>query len=492
MTKSAVPPVRIRQLTHVEPNADGKYVVYWMTAFRRANHNFALEHAIEFASTHQRPLVVVEALRMRYRWASDRFHRFVIDGMIDNERSFTDSSVLYYPFLETSQQSGHGLVEELARDACLLVADDFPCFFHPTLYSRIVSKWPVAVELVDSNGILPMRAADKTFTVAHSFRRFLQKELPKHLESFPSKNPLSKVDLPKANKLIAKTQKRWPPAKLKEYAEGTKHFDRFEIDHTVAPVDYAGGSVAAKHCLDRFVKSRLAKYDTDRNIPDLEGASQLSPYLHFGHISAHEVFEAVMAKVKWKPDKIKKPNGKALGYWGATQQAEAFLDELITWREIGFNMCHREADYDQYASLPEWAKTSLAAHAKDKRPTIYTLEQLDQSQTYDDLWNAAQNQLVQEGRIHNYLRMLWGKKILEWSPSPKVALEYMIHLNNKYAIDGRNPNSYSGIFWVLGRYDRAWGPVRKIYGKIRYMTSDSTRRKFAVKKYLEKFGGPKS
>jgi deoxyribodipyrimidine photo-lyase len=462
-----------------------------MTAFRRRAYNFALQHACEIASNLGKPLIVIEALRMRYGWASDRFHRFIIDGMIQNECSFRDSPITYYPFIETTKLSGHGLIEALARDACVLVADDFPCFFHPTLYSRIVSKWPVAVHLVDSNGILPMRTADRTFTVAHSFRRFLQKELPRHLDSFPQRDPLAKIDLPRSAKSLADIQKQWPTTNLNDYADGTKNFDRFLIDHSVPPVDYQGGPIAAAECLHGFIKHRLSKYDTDRNIPDLDGSSQLSPYLHFGHISAHDVFEAVMAKAKWNRTKINKPNGKAIGYWGATPQAEAFLDELITWREIGFNMCGREPDYDRYASLPEWAKTTLATHSKDKRPTIYTLEQLERAQTYDDLWNAAQNQLVRQGRIHNYLRMLWGKRILEWAPSPKVALEYMIELNNKYAVDGRDPNSYSGIFWVLGRYDRAWGPERKIFGKVRYMTSDSTRKKFPVKEYLKRFAPPK-
>jgi deoxyribodipyrimidine photo-lyase len=150
-------------------------------------------------------------------------------------------------------------------------------------------------------------------------------------------------------------------------------------------------------------------------------------------------------------------------------------------------MCSLRSDYDQYDSLPAWAKQTLAEHADDPRPWVYSLEQLQRSQTHDRLWNAAQRQLAREGRMHNYLRMLWGKKILEWSPSPRAALDSMIELNNKYALDGRNPNSYSGIFWVLGRYDRAWGPERPIFGKIRYMSSDNTARKFSVKRYLENY-----
>ena len=176
------------------------------------------------------------------------------------------------------------------------------------------------------------------------------------------------------------------------------------------------------------------------------------------------------------------------GFWNAGPAAEAFLDQLCTWREIGFNMCQREPNYDRYESLPAWARKTLADHEADPRPKLYSFEELEQGRTYDQLWNAAQMQLVREGRIHNYLRMVWGKRFLEWTPNAQVALEWMLELNNKYALDGRDPNSYSGIFWVLGRYDRAWGPERPIFGKIRYMTSENTAKKVKVKEYVKLFG----
>jgi deoxyribodipyrimidine photo-lyase len=163
------------------------------------------------------------------------------------------------------------------------------------------------------------------------------------------------------------------------------------------------------------------------------------------------------------------------------------LDELVTWRELGFNMCWQRPDYDQYESLPAWAQQTLEEHSSDLRPVVYTLDQLQSATTHDALWNAAQTQLVTEGRMHNYLRMLWGKKILEWSATPRDALASMIELNNRFAVDGRNPNSYSGIFWVLGRYDRAWGPERPIFGKIRYMTSENTARKLKLSNYLRSY-----
>jgi deoxyribodipyrimidine photo-lyase len=170
-----------------------------------------------------------------------------------------------------------------------------------------------------------------------------------------------------------------------------------------------------------------------------------------------------------------------------SESAEEFLDQLITWRELGFNFCFHREDYDQYESLPEWARKTLKKHSRDRRPFLYTMKEFDAAQTHDPLWNAAQRQLLVEGRIHNYLRMLWGKKILEWSRTPQEALAIMIELNNKYAHDGRDPNAYSGIFWVLGRYDRPWGPEREVFGTVRYMSSENTARKLRVKEYLKKY-----
>src|SRR5262249_8243021 len=227
----------------------------------------------------------------------------------------------------------------------------------------------------------------------------------------------------------------------------------------------------------------------ERNEPRRDVASGLSPFLHFGHLSVHEVFQALARCEKWKPEKLAlRATGRREGWWNMTASAEAFLDEIITWRELGFNFSAHRQDYGKYESLPDWAKNALREHAKDHREQVYSLHEFAAAKTYDPLWNAAQRQLLQEGKIHNYLRMLWGKKILEWTKTPQEALEIMIHLNNKYGLDGRDPNSYSGIFWVLGRYDRPWAPVRPVFGPIRYMSSVNTARKFSVKDYIRRYG----
>lgn len=224
-----------------------------------------------------------------------------------------------------------------------------------------------------------------------------------------------------------------------------------------------------------------------RNQPQEKGASGISPWLHFGHIGIHQIINEIFTAYRWDVSMVTPPNdGRRSGWWGLPEPVEAFLDQIITWRDIGFIHCAMNPDHTEFSSLPQWAQTTLAEHSNDERPYIYTFEQFEKAQTHDPLWNAAQQQLRQEGIIHNYLRMLWGKKILEWSPDPQTAMEWMIALNDRWALDGRDPNSYTGIGWVLGKFDRGW-TERDVFGKIRCMTSASTMRKFKTKAYIEKY-----
>ncbi len=484
-----VPELRIRAIHDVHPQPTGDYVLYWMIAFRRGESNYSLQRAIEWARELDKPLVIFEALRCGYRWASDRIHQFVIQGMADNAAHFAGRPVHYYPYLEPEPGAGKGLLEALAQRASVVVSDDFPCFFLPHMIQSAAKQIPTRFELVDSNGLLPMRAANKVFARAFDFRRFLQKNLRPHLDDFPEPDPLDGVKLPRLNRLPSTILETWPAADPAVLAKDASRLARFPIDHHVGVVPTRGGARAARRTLRQFLDQRLPEYATARNQPEQEVTSGLSPYLHFGHMSVHEVFTETTLRADWSRRQLSnKADGSSTGWWGASEELESFLDELITWREIGYNMCSQRSDYDRYESLPDWAQTTLAEHARDPRPNVYELAQFEAAETKDALWNAAQRQLVREGRMHNYLRMLWGKKILEWTASPRAALDIMLELNNKYALDGRNPNSYSGIFWVLGRYDRAWGPERPIFGKIRYMSSENTARKVKVKDYLARYG----
>jgi len=477
----SVPEQRLAVRNDAPLRPERGYVLYWMIAARRTRWNFGLEHAVDAAVRMGKRLVVLEALRCDYPYASDRLHRFVLDGMSDHAARFSAAGIAYLPYVEPRAGAGKGLLRHLAADACLVVTDQFPCFFLPRMVDAAARALDVRLVAVDSNGLLPFCDADQTFPTAYAFRRHLQKRLPAHLSNVPEADPLADAALKRDASLPPGVAARWPSA--------GDALLTLPIDHGVAPVSgIRGGEEAGTAILEQFVDRKLARYGEDRNEPDKDGTSRLSPYLHFGHVSAHQVLLAVAAREEWSPrDVAPTASGRRKGWWRMSPPAEGFLDEAVTWREVGFNFCSRRPDYDQFASLPEWAQSTLARHAADPRARVYDLDAFARARTHDPLWNAAQRQLVREGRIHNYLRMLWGKKILEWTETPEAALDVMIELNNRYALDGRNPNSYSGIFWVLGRYDRPWGPERPIFGTIRYMSSENTARKMSVREYLARY-----
>jgi deoxyribodipyrimidine photo-lyase len=485
----SVPEVRVQAKNEAPVQPTGDYVLYWMIAYRRSRFNFSLERALDWARRLEKPLLVLEALRSDYRWASDRLHRFVLQGMDDNRARFEPAGVLYYPYVEPGRGAGKGLLETLAARAAVVVTDEFPTFFLPRMVARAAARVNVRLEQVDSNGLLPLRAAERVFSTAFSFRRFLQKSLPAHLSDFPRADPLRGARLPRSPRLPRSIVRRWPPATDAMLRGEASALARLPIDHTVAPTQSQGGARAAEAALDRFLNERLSKYAEERNHPDEEVTSGLSPYLHFGHISAHEVVARLVRRQGLTLPEVgsARPTGGRAGWWGMSESAEAFLDQLVTWRELGFNFCWQREDHDGYESLPDWARETLRRHARDRRKHIYRLEEFARAHTHDRIWNAAQVELRRDGRIHNYLRMVWGKKILEWTRSPEEALEVMLELNNRYALDGRDPNSVSGIFWVLGRYDRAWGPERPIFGKIRYMSSEATARKLRLRDYLRRY-----
>jgi deoxyribodipyrimidine photo-lyase len=459
-----------------------------MIANRRRYSNFALQRAVHWAMELRKPLLVVEALSCDYPWASARIHAAILQGMRDNVKAFENSGAHYHPFVERVPSQGKGMVEALTRDACVAITDDYPAFEIPRWLSAAAKQSRVLMEKIDSNGIFPMRATDRVFATAHSFRRFLQKNLREHLEAFPLMDPLADTDL-RQLKAGLSLKERLRAVTIDELMSPNSLADTISIDHSVQPVKaFESGPVAAGNRLKAFVRDCLASYAESRNDPDEDITSGLSSHLHFGHLSAHEVFKAVMRSARWSSEKLApQATGSRESWWGVRPNAEAFLEQLVTWRELGFNACALLPGYDRYTSLPQWAQKTLAAHAADRRPALYSHAEFESAETHDALWNAAQIQLLREGRIHNYLRMLWGKKILEWSRTPEEALETMIHLNNRYALDGRDPNSYSGIFWILGRYDRPWGPARPVFGTVRYMSSENTARKVHVKDYIRRY-----
>jgi deoxyribodipyrimidine photo-lyase len=475
---------RVRQVNGSRVDPSGRFVLYWMQAYRRLDHNHALDRAIAWSRQLSRPLVVYEGLRVDYPWASDRFHRFILEGMQENARRAAEAGVNYWPYVQTPDQPASGLLRRIAANACLVVTDDFPAFIAPRQTQALALRLPISVEAVDGNSVVPLAKLGPVISAAAHLRPRIHREFAQAwthratAEPDFSAAPRQAIDAPFPV---------WRANDLDALIAG------LPIDHAVGPVkEVPGGSGAAKAVLRDFLRRRLRGYADRRSHPappEQGHASCLSPYLHFGHISIEEVAAAVLGK--WDPSRLNaSARGKREGFFHADADVNAFLDEALTWRDVGYQWHrHRTADVKSLkAALPGWALDTLTRHAEDRRPHLYTAEQLEAADTHDPLWNAAQTELVETGRMHNYLRMLWGKKVIEWTASPDDAYRILEHLNNKYALDGRDPNSYTGILWCFGLFDRPWPPERPVFGTVRYMSSDNTARKFKLAGYLEYIG----
>jgi deoxyribodipyrimidine photo-lyase len=475
---------RQRPLNDAPIAASGDYVLYWMQTSRRFERNHALLHALGTAEELGKPLVVYEGLRVDYPWASRRLHRFVLEGMAANRTRAGELGLNYWPFVETEKGEGRGLLRRLAGRACQVVTDDFPCFIVPTQSQALARKVAVSVVAVDSSSVVPLSLLGEATSAAAHLRPRIHKAFA---EAWQHRAP-SRLRL--ASRV---TRHVSPPFEAWQAQDVAAFVDALPLDTTVPPVPQTpGGTPAARARLRDFVKHRLGGYAERRSEPrpPAEGhASGLSPYLHFGHISIEEVVEQVLATTgRWTPDRLQLDRrGKREGFFGDDPDVGSFLDEALTWRDVGL-LWHRHRGADAAAlerALPSWALATLGAHAADPRPNLYSADQLEAGDTHDPVWNAAQRELVATGTIHNYLRMLWGKKVLEWSTSPAEAYRTLEHLNNKYALDGRDPNSYTGILWCFGLFDRPWAPERRIFGKVRYMSSENTARKFRLGRYLD-------
>ncbi len=478
---------RLRRLNGAGTNSRGEYVLYWMQAYRRLARNHALDYSLRCAKELGKPLVIYEGLRLDYPWASRRLHRFVLEGMRDNALAAARLGLNYWPFVETPDRRAGHLVHDLAKRAALVVTDDFPCFIVPGQTAALAKRADVPVFAVDGNGIVPLALLGPAVSAAAHLRPRLHKAFAEAWENRAEAKPAFGGAL---------TKKVPPPFEPWAATDVAAFVDVLPLDSSVPPVPgMPGGSTAARARLGAFLKRRLRGYSEERSEPRAPAnghASGLSPYLHFGHVSVEEIVEAVLATTgQWAPDELRVQNrGKREGYFGEDPDVNAFLDETLTWRDVGFHWhWTRRADTASLeTALPAWALATLGAHAGDPRAYVYSPEDWEAGATHDPLWNAAQRELVATGTIHNYLRMLWGKKVLEWSRTPAEAYATLVHLNNKYALDGRDPNSYSGILWCFGLFDRPWAPERPVFGLLRYMSSQNTARKFKLGPYYDYVG----
>ena len=447
---------RVTKLNNSHENSKGRYVLYWMQMFKRSSHNYALNFAIQMANERRLLLVVYEGLTFYYPWANDRIHTFILEGVEEKKTQFAERGIRYLFYLQRNKRDPKRTVARLAKDAALIVTDDYPCFISPH-HNQVIAEFNRSVFAVDANGMLPLSILPKEQYAAYTIIPKINRLLPQ----LPRRIVTPTLNVQKPNLEVDCWETKVSANNI------AKLVSECDIDHTVTPSRfYPGGSLNGRKRLRYFVTKILPTYDETKNEPSVDGSSRLSPYLHFGFLSIQEVIEAVERVEAPKPAK------------------DAFLEEAIVRRELSFNLTRHNPHYDSLKALPDWALKTMRDHQNDERPELIDAESIENAETYDKLWNAAQRELVETGLLHNYVRMLWGKKVIEWQRSYEMAFELLVHLNNKYALDGRDPNSYAGILWCFGKHDRPWFE-REVFGTIRYMSSKSMARKFRANKYIE-------
>jgi deoxyribodipyrimidine photo-lyase len=436
-------------LRNRESQKDRRYVLHWMQASQRARYNHALEYAIEKANELHKPLLVLFGITENFPNANLRHYLFMLEGLSETKAELAHRGIQ----LVIVRQSPEKAAVEFAQDACLVVVDGG--------YLRIQRQWrEYAAQNIDcplieveSDVIVPVEeASGKDEYSAGTLRPRITSKFTTYL--VPLKKRRLKIDSLGFN--------------FNDFVidDVTAASNRLNIDKSVKPSPiFHGGTAEAKKHLQIFIAKKLERYDTDSNNPGIDSLSNMSPYLHFGQISPLQIALEAAKQSGPGPD--------------------SFLEELIVRRELSINFVYYNRRYDSYECLPPWAKRTLAFHAKDKRPQVYSLEEFETAKTHDQYWNAAQMEMVITGKMHGYMRMYWGKKIIEWSKTPQSAYTTMLYLNDKYELDGRDPNGFANVAWCFGLHDRAWGE-RKIFGKTRYMNAAGLERKFDVDAYIEK------
>ena len=440
---------RIKYLNNKE-QVEGRYVLYWMQAAQRAEYNHALEYAVREANKLKLPVVVVFGLTDGYPEANLRHYAFMLDGLADVKQALAKRDMQ----MLVVRKSPELAAVEMSQDAAVLVTDAGHTAIQRQWRRDAAKNANCKMVEVETNLIVPIReVSDKENYSAGTLRPRINKQLPEYMVKVKHVKPKQ--------------------SSLKMKFDGVECFDISNVEEALAKLDvdgsvgivkeYKGGTSEAKKRFALFVKHKLDGFADKRNDPSMDYCSGMSPYLHFGQISP--LYLAMQV------DEVVSP-GK-----------ESFLEELIVRRELSFNFVYYNRDYDKYSCLPPWAVNTLRFHGSDKREYVYTLEQLEKAQTHDRYWNAAQKEMVLTGKMHGYMRMYWGKKILEWSKTPKQGFEMALYLNNKYELDGRDPNGYAGVAWCFGKHDRAWSE-REVFGKVRYMNAGGLKRKFDIEGYV--------
>jgi len=447
---------RVRKLNSAETPKKGHYVVYWAQMNRRVESNHALSFAVDLGNQLNLPVLFYEGVTCSYPYANDRFHTFLLEASAGTARRLRPLGIGYVFHLRRRQSDPNDAVYRLAADAAALVTDDYPVFVARDHSRSVPNKLTIPYYAVDSSCIVPMSHFTKQEYAAYTIRPKIRKVLEDCLQPVAPLGVKRRFTgtLPVLHTEVTATN----------IAEMVRSC---EIDHSIAPsTEIRGGSDEAKCRLRYFLDHNLRRYAKLSREPSAQVTSGLSPYLHFGHISSLEVALAVREYAA---------ENKLI--------ADEFLEGLIVRRELAFNFARFAPALDSLSSLPNWAHATLAKHARDRREPSYTREQFERAGTHDALWNATQTELLTRGVIHGYYRMYWGKKIMEWSPTHEEALATMIYLHDRYALDGRDPNTYTNILWCFGLHDRPWSE-RAIFGLTRYMTLEGMKRKTDVDAYI--------
>ncbi|MHC5060271.1 MAG: deoxyribodipyrimidine photo-lyase [Planctomycetota bacterium] len=443
--------VQIERITPLNnrPVRNGSYVLYWMQAAQRAEYNHALEYAIEKANELKRPVVAVFGLADNYPEANLRHYYFMLEGLLETQKALEAKGIC----LVIRHRSPETASIELGKNASLVVVDAGQLRIQRKWRDSVSQKLNCSVCQVETNLIVPVEEASvKENFSARTFRPRINKKLNYYLVGMRHRRP--------------KLESLGMEFDSFDISDIDKALTKLDIDKTVTRVSaFKGGTTEAKRYLKRFIKYKLDTYDDVRNNPSKNGTSNMSPYLHFGQISPLYIALKVLAS---------KGKGK-----------DAYLEELIVRRELSHNFAFYNQAYDKFEGLAAWAKRTLNYHRSDKRQYLYSLRLFEQAKTHDPYWNAAQKEMILTGKMHGYMRMYWGKKILEWSQSPKMGFKTALYLNNKYELDGRDANAYAGVAWCFGQHDRAWSE-RPVFGKVRYMNAAGLKRKFDAGAYIEK------
>ena len=425
-------------------------VIYWMSRDQRVHDNWALLFAQQLAYEHKRSLAVVFNLVPDFLEATIRQYGFMLKGLVEVESELTKFNI---PFFLLSGKPHEQIPLFLNSNNASFLVSDFDPLKIKRIWKRDVAKQlSIPFYEVDAHNIVPcLYVSDKHEFAAYTIRPKINKALIEFMDEFSPVKKMGKSEL-SSDKID------WD--KIEKY---------LNINRDVKEVDWIKpGEKAARKSLKYFLNNKFDKYTELRNDPTKDGQSNLSPYLHFGQISAQRVALETQR------------------FSGNKESEKSFLEELIIRKELADNFCYFNKNYDSFDGFHEWAKTSLNKHRKDEREFLYALQEFEQAKTHDDLWNAAQMEMVATGKMHGYMRMYWAKKILEWSKSPEEALRIAICLNDRYELDGRDPNGYTGIAWSIGGvHDRPWFE-RPVYGKIRYMNRNGAQKKFDVNSYLKK------